>query len=300
MATNYSALAPKEVASEVIKMATEQSAVMSLARVRSLPAGTTNIPVNSAVAAAGFVTANGGQKPASAVEWNTVSLTPEELAVTIPIPDDFIEDATFPVWDEVASDVAHALADAFDKAVLFGTNAPATFISGGIIDGLTAEQGSSAAGTDLHDAFNAAIGSVEASGVMPSAIVGDIAGRQYVRGLRDENGVPLYSDPTAGVTGVLLGLPYRSTTHFDNTSQDFIVGDWSKLLVGVRQDLRVEFSKHGVLTDGSGNVTVSAFEQDITLMRAYMRVGVALAKPISRVTGTATVPFATVIGAQGS
>lgn len=298
MATDYANLVPREISSEVIKAATAGSAVLRHARVRQLSAGIQNIPVQSFVASAGFVNANGGQKPATDVEWTAASIVPEEIAATIAIPDDFIEDGQFPIWDEVQEDVVDAMAKTLDLAVLFGTGAPANFPTGGILNGLTAKQGSDGAGTDLYDALNDAMADVEASGLIPSAAVGDVAASRYLRGLRDANGLPVFTNPTAGTPGELLGMPYSKAVYWDNTDADYVVGDFSKLLVGIRQDIRIEFSKHGVLTDGAGAVTVSAFEQDMTLMRAYMRVGVVAPKPKSRKAAGNVVPFATVKGAN--
>lgn len=291
MATDYEGLLPKNVASEVIKAAREQSAVLSLARVRNLPAGTESIPVTSFLPTASFVNAHGGRKPITKMEWSAAVVRPEEIAVTIAIPDDFVADATFDVWGEVAPALSEAIAEAFDMAVLFGTGAPATYPSGGIINGLTP-----VTGNDLYDAFNEAMGAIEATGLAPNGILGDVGARKHVRGLRDADGRPLfYEDATGGAPARLLGLPYGYTAFWDSQAGgDFIVGDWSKLLVGIRQDIRVETSKDGVLFDEEGNVVVSAFQDDSTLMRAYVRIGVAVGKPVTRRSTDPAEPFALV------
>jgi flagellar motor protein MotB len=47
-----------------------------------------------------------------------------------------------------------------------------------------------------------------------------------------------------------------------------------------------------VLTDGAGAVTVNAFQDDSTLMRAYMRVGIVVGTPLGADGSTVQKPLA--------
>jgi hypothetical protein len=61
---------------------------------------------------------------------------------------------------------------------------------------------------------------------------------------------------------------------------DAIVGAWRYLIIGIRQDVRIDRSTDGVLTNHDGSIRVSAFEADCTLIRAYGRFAAALGKPV--------------------
>jgi hypothetical protein len=86
-------------------------------------------------------------------------------------------------------------------------------------------------------------------------------------------------------------MPVERSAVWDNTHGDALVGDWSKLLVGVREDIRFEMSTEGILQDDTGAIVVNAFQDDVTLLRAFMRVGIAIGKPIQPDGSGATVPF---------
>ena len=74
---------------------------------------------------------------------------------------------------------------------------------------------------------------------------------------------------------------------------DAIIGAFQFLVIGVRQDITVETSKDGVLTDDDGTIIANAFEQDLTLVRAHARFACAIGKPVSPSTGQPITPFAT-------
>lgn len=288
-ATDYANLIPGTVAGDLIRGVVEGSAVMRLARTTRVPAGVTSIPVVSVMPAAGFVAARGGRKPATVIEWSAEKITPEEIACVVGIPDDFIEDNTFPVWDEVRPLLAEALAIALDDAVLWGIGAPASFPVGGV----EAVAGAPVTGPTPLDAVNAAMSVVELSGLLPTGHAAGARAKPSLRMMRDGNGNLVYLPAiTAGAPDTLFGLPISFSQGFDGgTTAELLTGDWTKLVVGVRQDIRYELSTDGVLTDGDGVVTANAFQDDLTLMRVYMRVGVAIGRPRNR-AGALTKPFA--------
>lgn len=288
-ATDYANLIPSSVSAELIRGVYEGSSVMRLARTTRVPAGTTSIPVVSVMPTAAFVAARGGRKPATVIEWSSEKITPEEIACVVGIPDDFIEDNTFPVWDEVRPLLAEALAIALDDAVLWGIGAPASFPVGGV----EAVAGAPVDDVTPMDAVNLAMSVVEQSGLLPTGHAAGARAKPALRMMRDENGNLVYLPSlTQGAPDTLFGLPISFSQGFDGgTTAELLTGDWTKLVVGVRTDIRYELSTDGVLTDGAGVVTANAFQDDLTLMRVYMRVGAAIGIPVNR-AGDPTKPFA--------
>ena len=45
------------------------------------------------------------------------------------------------------------------------------------------------------------------------------------------------------------------------------------------------------MQDGAGAIIANAFQENLTAMKAWMRVGIAVGMPVSRETETAAVPF---------
>jgi len=68
--------------------------------------------------------------------------------------------------------------------------------------------------------------------------------------------------------------------HWDSTPGDALVGDWEMLLVGVVEDITFDLSEDAILQDNTGAIIANAFQDDLTAMRCYLRVGVAVGQPI--------------------
>jgi HK97 family phage major capsid protein len=283
MATNYEDLIPAAVADDAIGAAAQESVVLALANVIRMPEGLESVPVVSVAPSVGFVTTVGGRKPVSSIEWTAERLEPVELACTLAIPDAFITDAGFPVWESVRGELAKAIAKTLDQAVLFGTGAPAAFPTGG----LAALAGAAQSGATAEEAIDAALGVVEGQGVRPTGIASGLAILSALRQSQMASG----ATPVAGAAELgLFGLPVETTVYWEDTAGDAVVGDWTALVVGIRDDVSYDLSSDGVLIDDSGEIVVSAFQDDQTLLRVHLRVGVVVAQPVGA-AGTPVVPF---------
>lgn len=284
MATDYANLVPRTMAAEVIELAAPDSVVLSLGRRLTMPSGLASIPVTSFLPVAGFVNpAYGGRKPATKIEWTAKQIAAEEIAAVLAIPNAFVDDAGFPIWENVRGQMARAIANVLDDAVLFGTDAPASFPTGGLA-GLA---GAAQTGASALEAIDAAAAVVEAAGGTPDGIA---AGTQIGTALR-----AAYRDvmalPSEAPALNLYGWPVMTTPIWDATAGDAVVGDWDYLLVGVREDITFDLSDSAVLQDGTGEIIANAFQDDMTAMRCYIRVGVAVGQPLNPATGSAMTPF---------
>src|SRR5688500_9630786 len=105
----------------------ETSAALRMFRNIPVAQAQTRFPVLSALPVAYWVTGDTGLKQTSEMAWTNKYLNVEELAVIVPIPENVLDDTSFDVWGEVRPEIEVAMGRAFDAAVFFGTNAPATF-----------------------------------------------------------------------------------------------------------------------------------------------------------------------------
>jgi hypothetical protein len=273
VATVYENLIPRTMAREVIADLPKESATLKLGRRLTMPSGLTTIPVVSFMPAAGFVTPRyGGRKPATKIEWTAQNVQAEELACTLALPNAYIDDAGFPVWEQ-----------ALDAAVFYGTGAPAAFPAGGLA-GLA---GAPQVGADAPAAIDKAAGILEAQGVTPNGIVAGPAIGTALRAAYREAGAL----PGEAPAQVLYGWDVGQAIDWDSTKGDAIVGDFSYLLVGLVEDITFELSSEAILQDGTGAIIANAFQDNLTAMKCWMRVGIAVGLPISRLTETAATPF---------
>jgi HK97 family phage major capsid protein len=287
MPTDFPNLIPHPVAEEVIaSVADSQSGVMQLAQVVQMPSGVETMPVVSSAPASGFVDpAYGGVKPQGLLEWSPAVLSAAELATILGIPNAFIADTTFPVWGSCRDEIAKSFAGTFDRAALYGTNAP----DGWPVGGLTAPaQATEVIDTDELVALDLALTRLEQNGIVPDGILGGAALKAALR-----KAMVAVQQPFDAAPAAVYGVPAVFSTSWDDAAGLALVGGFGDgVVVGVRADVTFDLSEHGVITDAtSGAVLLNAFQQDSTLMRAYWRVALTYVKPLGP-EGTPVVPLA--------
>jgi HK97 family phage major capsid protein len=303
-----STLIPTTISSSIIAAATEASVVLKLATKQPMPTGAASVPILKTLPTSGWVNGHGGRKPGTTVEWSSDQIVPEEVAATIAVPQSLIDDSGIPLWNSVKAAIVDAVTFSIDSAILFGDNAPPSFLVDGVVgeavrDGRVPHSPVAPPGQpDLAEAVNQAMGDVENDGLQPTGHAADVSIKSKLRGLRDANGLPIFvPNLGAGSYDTLYALPiaWSGSGAFDTTAVDLITGDWTKLIVGVRQDIRVETSTDGVIADATGKVLVSAFQDDQVLMRVYARLGYVLGKPVTRRSGGPANPFGLVRSTPG-
>lgn len=300
------ALLARQDINEIIKPDTANSMALAAFRTVRMSAGTARMPVLAALPTAGFVTdgsaAEGtGVKPTSKVSWTNKELIAEEIAVIVPVHENTLADSNFDIWGEVRPLVAQEFGRVLDAAIFFGTNKPATWTDPALIPGAIAAEnyqveGSGGEGTtftDLAVDFNEAFGLVEEDEFdVNSAFTGRFL-RRSLRGLRDENGQPIYLDALRadGSTASIYGqdLRYINNGGWDKSVATALVGDASKVVIGIREDVQVK-----LLTEATvGGINLA--ERDMVALRFKFRVAFATAYSTARIGGAPTdYPFAVI------
>lgn len=115
-------------------------------------------------------------------------------------------------------------------------------------------------------------------------------GESWIRNKAFTSGPFAWSDEMAR-TGKLRGFDFHSssTIGYDNSgtpNADFWVGDFAEMMFGIARDITIEISKEGSFQ--SGGQTVSAFDQDLTLIRLITECDFACRQPKAFVKATLT------------
>lgn len=303
------ALLARQDINEIIKPETQSSAALAAFRTIRMSAGVARMPVLAALPTAGFVTDNTsneatGVKPTSKVSWTNKELVAEEIAVIVPVHENTLADTQFDIWGEVRPLVTQEFGRILDAAVFFGENKPATWLDPALVPGAIAAGNSVVEGTgvDLAEDFNEAFGLVEDDEFdVNSAFTGRFLRRQ-LRGLRDENGQPIYLDAlrSDGSTASIYGQDLRYLTNggWDRTEAIAMVGDASKVVIGVREDVQVKLLDQATLGTGANQINLA--ERDMVALRFKFRVAFATAYSTARVGGQPTdYPFSVITPAAG-
>ena len=116
-------------------------------------------------------------------------------------------------------------------------------------------------------------------------------GESWLRNKAFSSGPFAWSDEMAR-TGKLRGFDFHSSSTVAYTPAaggaeayaDFWLGDFAEMMFGVARDITIEISREGSFQDG-GN-TISAFDQDLTLIRLITECDFACRQPKAFVHGT--------------
>jgi len=266
-------LVPDEYANLLIEGIRDESAALSLAgNVQTTSAKTVNFPVLTDTPEAAFV-GEGEKKPTSGAGFSQFTINAKKIAVIVPMTTELLDDAVIDPRVLIDAPVRRAFARLIDQHILgyARTTDVSTQFNNALLDTTQA-----AYMGDEKDALRLAIsegmGFVEENGYTPSGLVLPSDGRQYLRDARKavEATDVLYTG-TDWTYGMQTG--FSSNLHYMGDEAEGpigVVGDFSQLVVRMRQDITVAVSDQAVVT--INGQPVSLFEQNMVAVRYEMRL----------------------------
>lgn len=279
-------LVPEQISRQVIQEVPGQSVMLQRARRAAMTTKTMKQPVLSALPDAYWVNSDSGLKQTTAAEWQHLVMTAEELAAIVVIPDAFFDDAAIPLWDNIRPLLTEAIGKKVDEATLFGldkpTSWPTAVVPGAVAAGNVTNHGAS---PDIGSDVAALAGAVAEDGFSVNGFASRPGFNWALIGTRTAEGVPIYQPDLQGNPGGnLYGYPLNEVTTgaWQSDTAELLAADWSKFIVGVRQDITFKMFDQGVVSDDQGNVVVNLMQQDSQAMRVVFRVGFQVANPLTR------------------
>lgn len=284
------ALVPEDVAKEIIQGIPEMSAIMSLAtKAPNMSTNQRRVPVLSILPMAYFVNGDTGLKQTTEQKWENKYFNVEEIAAIIPIPEAVLDDTAYDIWGEVKPRLMEAFGLVFDKAVMYGDNAPASWPTDlrtqAIASGNSVALGT---GVDLYDDLlgeNGIISTIEADGYMATGHVAAMAMRGKYRGLRDATGQPIFKTSMQDSTRYELDnspIVFPKNGAMDATRVLQFSGDFSQVVYAMRQDVTYKILDQAVIQDAGGNIIYNLAQQDMVALRAVIRLAWQVPNPINR------------------
>lgn len=285
-------LVPEPLAQEIIQYLPNESVILNMCKPVHMSTTTTRIPVLNLLPMAYFV---GGDslpnsqtlKQTTQQQWGNVKLIVEEIAAIVPIPDAYIADAQTPVWDEVKPRLIEAIGQVMDAACLFGVGKPSTWSPAIVPTAISIGNNTrtSGTGTDIPQDLAFLAENLTKEGI--TNLNGWVARPGFKWRLiatRSTQGIPIYEpDLQDGRGGALYGYAFRECSNgaWDPTLCDIVGGDWTKALVGIRQDMTFKMFDQGVITDQNGVVVWNSMQNDGQALRVVVRVAFATANPVT-------------------
>lgn len=288
--TGADALIPEEASREIIQGVPKYSSIMQLAtKGQNMSRKQRRVPVLSTLPTAYFVDGDTGLKQTSQQAWANKYFEAEELAVIIPIPEAVLDDADYDIWGEIKPRIMEAFGIAFDQAVFYGINAPASWptdiLTSATNAGMVVTLGT---GADLYDDLlgeDGVISAVENVGYMATGHVAAMSMRGKYRSLRDLNGQPLFKSAMQSSTSYELdGAPifFPENGAMDPTRALQFSGNFKQLVYAMRQDITYKILDQAVIQDNTGAIVYNLAQQDMVALRAVMRLAWQVPNPINR------------------
>ena len=282
------AMVPEQEIPGILKSATEASVIMTKARRTAMSSKVQKQPVLATLPNAYWVNGDTGLKQTSKTTWDKITMTAEELAVIVPIPNALIDDANVPLWNEVKPLLGEAAGALIDEAAVFGVNKPTSWPTA-LVPAATAAGNVIAAGTgdDIGVDIAMLAEKIDKQGFAINGFATRPGISWTLRSLRDTTGRPLWADAMAGTGNPgLYGLDLVEVRNgsWNAAAAELLAVDWSKVVYGVRQDITYDLFSEGVISDDEGKVVLNLMQQDSKALRMVMRVGFQVAVPVSRIT----------------
>lgn len=285
--SNAQALIPEEVSNAILSEVVGGSVALSQFTNIQMGTSQTRMPVLSSLPTAYFVNGDTGLAQTTKMAWANKYLDAEPLAVIVPISKDVAADMSIDVWNSVKPSLIEALSRTIDGAVFLDINKPSSWPTA-IVPGATAAShtlnrgaNNAAAGgiaADISDAFAL----IEADGYDADFIIARTNYKGLLRDARDGNGVRLSEVSSTQAYGVNIEYPLRGLFGTTTGSAEFITGDKSQAIMGVRQDLTFEILDQAVIQDNTGAIVYNLAQQDMIALKVTMRVAYQIANTIRR------------------
>ena len=303
-----SALIPLEQSKEIIKLVAESSVALQLARrAPNMAAHQRQLPVLSVLPIAYFVAGDGGLKETTASGWEGLMLTAEEIACIVPVHQSVFDDAAYPLWEEIRPDVAAAIGRTFDGAVFFGTNKPASWpvavdpgarAAGNLATRGTRPPTEGGVAGDLSDLYS----TVETDGYEVGGLVLNPRFRGLLRQARNTLGDQLDELVGGSVYGFEPTYGLRGLWPTGAAVTEGFAGDFSQMIVAIRQDISYTIADQGVISDAAGKVVLNLLQQDSIALRVVFRAAVQIAQPVTpeQPNKATRYPFAVLEGVQAA
>lgn len=282
--TDASALIPEEVSTEMLRVATGTSAVLSQFRRVPVARNSVRFPILSTLPVAYWVAGDTGLKQTTEMAWTNKFMNIEEMATILPVPDNVLADVDLNIWDEAMPFLVEAFGRLLDSTVFFGTNAPSSFptniSAAAAAAGNTVTEGAAATAGGFFGDVDNLIGKVEDDGFDVSGFIAARSARGRLRTARNAQGDKIDANRVNGALSELDGnrISYPMRGLFPaggaaGTSVRMFAGDFDQFVLGVRQDISMKILDQAVIQDNTGAIIFNLAQQDMTAIRLTFRVG---------------------------
>lgn len=263
---NLSGTIPLEISKEVIKNVINQASILKVCKREPMTSDKKTIPHLTDSGSATWVK-EGESIGTTIPQFDYPQLKACKLGVIIPITNEKINDSVSSVMEEVKQAMADAFATAIDKACIFGIDSP---FDTNLVDAIGTQKIVSSGACD--DDISNCIGLVEDNKYNCSDILMGLSQKKIIRLLANDG-----TKKSSITLNNIFETPIEYVRDWDDTKAISITGDFSKAIIGTRED--IEYKVLDQATIVSGDETINLAQRDMIAIKATMRMGFVVVEP---------------------
>ena len=302
--TNTALAIPPDKQYEVTANVYDDSALLQLADVRQMTSAVQDvITAGSFTFPAGMSNvAEAGLKPTADGTLGSYQLVAQKMAVFVVVTDELLQESAVDIISFYQDAITQQMAKLIDTHGLagggpFGTESLANAASAAGGAHVQAFTGTIAAPTGVVGALTNGMNSIEADDFVPTGWLLARPVKGLLRNINDTTGRPILAESfQADVPDTLWGEPMyylgRGVFPTGASALRAIVGDFSQYVIGIRDELTFSLHNEGTieLTPGNAATQVNLLQQNLTALRAEMRLGAKVIdnKAFARINQPAT------------
>ena len=262
---NLTGSVPVEISTEILKNIIDQASILKVSKRVPMTSDTMTIPKLTDSGAATWV--NEGEAIGTTVpKFAYPQLKAKKLAVIVPVTREKINDSVVNVMGEVKQAIADAFATSIDKACIFGVDSP---FSTNLISSIGSNKVSTSG--KVHIDISNAMGLVEDNKYNCDNILMGTAQKKVLRGIFNDNALKDCINLSSA-----YDVPIEYVRDWDNTKALAITGDFSKSIIGTRENMAYEILKEATITTAD-NTTINLAQQDMIAIKCTMRLAYLVA-----------------------
>ena len=222
---------------------------------------------------AAVVSTEGGLKATNKGTFKQLTLTTKEIAVIVPLTDEWEENANFATNAFLREQCEDAIARKLDR-IYMGYEDVGTFTEDISSSVPVAHTIAFPTGADLLIDISDALGAIEEDGFQENiAWAANPTLKARMRNLRDDDNQPIFQPANGKEPATLYGYPIRFSRNMVNTgspaAKELIVGDWKYAFEGLRGGIRYDITDQATIT--IGGLPVNLWEHNMKAIKMWVR-----------------------------
>ena len=270
---NLAGTVPVEIAREIMKNIIDQASILKVSKKIPMSSDRMVIPKLVSTGSAGWV-AEGEEISTTLPTFEYPQLKAKKLAIIVPVTREKINDSVANVINEVKQAIADMFATAIDTACIFGVNTPfETSLFSSI--GLNKITATSTLNIDISDCM----GKVEENKYNCNYLLIGTTQKKILRALANDNAFKNSLDLDSA-----YNTPIEYVRNWDDSKALAITGDFTRSIVGTRENMEYEILKEATIKTGSQSINLA--QQDMIGIKCTMRMAYLVAdnKAFSMIT----------------